>query len=145
MNYVIFCDNKKKTKKTTKKQAKVQKPNHLKNIYQIKNTTNNPTTATGAYCRINASKLILCAAFLYLTDSALNELDKSPILSNESPLYSKSSIFLDMIFLTSFNSLLILSKLDCARWSMYTFLVLLKKLSKLIYAYGRKPKLLTAS
>lgn len=83
-------------------------------MYHIKNTKNNPTPAIGAYCLNMASKLICCAFFLYLIESFLKVLDKSLILSSESPLYKRSSIFLVMTALTSANSSFNLSRLDWA-------------------------------
>ena len=83
----------------------------------------NPTAAKGPYCFSNNSQLILTAAFRYLNESSLNPLLSSPILSKLSPLYSKSSIFLFMILLTSLNSSLSLSRFADARASWYVLRV----------------------
>lgn len=77
-----------------------------------KNTTNKPAPTIGMYCLINASRLILCAFLRYLIESFRNEDDKSLILSKESPLYNKSSMFFVITFLTSAKSVLSLSRLD---------------------------------
>ena len=83
----------------------------------------NPNPAKGPYCFINNSQLILTAAFLYFLLSSLNLPDISPIRSNESPLYSKSSIFFVMTLVTSRNSSFSLSRLAEALVSEYVFLV----------------------
>lgn len=83
-------------------------------MYHIKNTKINPAPTMGMYCLIMASKLILCALLLYFNESLFKLDDKSLILSNESPLYNKSSMFFVMTFLTSAKSLFNLSKFDCA-------------------------------
>jgi hypothetical protein len=87
-------------------------------------------------CFNSSSQLIRTAAFLYFLLSSRNLLEISPILSRLSPLYSRSSMFLVMTFVTSFNSSFNLSRFCVALESWYVFFVRWMKVSKSTKAYG---------
>jgi|SRR5712671_8239193 len=53
------------------------------NLHQMRMITTKSMAANGAYCRKRAWKLMLRAAFRYLSDSVRSELDKCDIPRNE--------------------------------------------------------------
>ena len=71
--------------------------------------------------------MILTAAFLYLRLSSLRRDEISPMRSKLSPLYSRSSMFLVMTLVTSFNSSFSLSRFCVARESWYVAFVFCMK------------------
>jgi hypothetical protein len=74
-------------------------------------------------CFNSSSQLIRTAAFLYFLLSSRSRLEMSPMRSRLSPLYSRSSMFLVMTFVTSLSSSLSLSRFWVARESWYVFFV----------------------
>ena len=94
-----------------------------KNLHHISIIIKNPTAANGPYCFSSNSQFILTAALLYFLLSSLSLWLMSPILSRLSPLYSKSSIFFVITFVTSLSSSFNLSRFCEARLSWYVFFV----------------------
>jgi hypothetical protein len=114
-----------------------------KNLHQINTNINSPSPANGPYCFNSNSQLILTAACRYFLLSSFKRLLISPILSRLSPLYSKSSIFFVITFVTSLSSSFSLSKFCVARLSLYVAFVLLINVSNSMNAYGRRIVLMT--
>jgi len=110
----------------------------------MKRNTMNPTAPMGPYCFNISSQLILTAACLYFLLSSFNLELISPILSRESPLYSKSSIFFVMTLVTSFRSSFSLSRFAVALVSWYVRFVRCMKVSNWTNAYGRSDGLITS-
>jgi len=108
-----------------------------KNLHQMNIIINSPNPPNGPYCFSNSSQLILTAACLYFLLSSLNRELTSPIRSRESPLYSRSSIFFVITFVTSLSSSFNLSRFCVARVSEYVALVREMKVSNSMNAYGR--------
>jgi hypothetical protein len=81
-------------------------------------------------CLSSSSQFILTAAFLYFLLSSRRRPLISPIRSRLSPRYRRSSMFLVMTFVTSFNSSLSLSRFCVALLSWYVFFVRWMKVSK---------------